>query len=141
MHISSPLRTPAPFMKVESHLAQSTAPVSVPQSPKDDDSIKRLDFQKMTVGEFHDTLSVLIKSGQMTADQATDLTLTFPGPIGVDSYEETRAMPAGICYDWLKEVIAFTRPAGRIEEADRHQRVLDIMMGLEGTAIGVDLET
>lgn len=140
MHISSPLRTPAPFMKEESHLAQSTAPVSVPHSPKDDDSIKRLDFEKMTVGEFHDTLSVLIKSGQMTADQATDLTLTFPGPIGGGSYEETRAMPAGISYDWLKEVIAFTRPAGRIEEADRHQRVLDMMMGLDGKVFGLDLK-
>lgn len=95
----------------------------------------------MTVGEFYDTLSVLIKSGKLSADEVTDLTLTFPGPIGFGSYEETRAMPAKISYEWLKEVIAFTRPAGRIEEADRHQRVLDIMMGLDGTAIGVDLKT
>lgn len=128
-------------MKTEQRFTQSTAPISEPQNLNDTESIKKLDFQKMTVGECYDTLSVLIKSGKISADEATDLSLTFPGPIGVGSYEETRAMPARISYDWLKEVIAFTRPAGRIEEADRHQRVLDIMMGLEGTAVGVDLET
>jgi hypothetical protein len=128
-------------MKAEPRFTQSLAPTSLPKDLDDTDSVKKIDFQKMTVGEFYDTLSVLIKSGKLSADEVTDLTLTFPGPIGFGSYEETRAMPAKISYEWLKEVIAFTRPAGRIEEADRHQRVLDIMMGLDGTAIGVDLKT
>ncbi|WP_369930929.1 hypothetical protein [Xanthomonas sp. NCPPB 2632] len=127
-------------MKTEQRFTQSTAPISEPQNLNDTQSVKKLDFQKMTVGEFYDTLSVLIKSGKISADEATDLSLTFPGPIGIGSYEETRAMPARISYDWLKEVIAFTRPVGRIEEADRHQRVLDIMMGLDGKAIGLDLK-
>lgn len=140
MHISYPSGTPTPLMKTEQRFTQSTAPISEPQNLNDTQSVKKLDFQKMTVGEFYDTLSVLIKSGKISADEATDLSLTFPGPIGIGSYEETRAMPARISYDWLKEVIAFTRPVGRIEEADRHQRVLDIMMGLDGKAIGLDLK-
>lgn len=141
MHISYPSGTPTPLMKTELRSTQSSMPTPAPKNLNGTDSIKKKDFQTMTVGEFYDTLSVLIKSGKISADEATDLSLTFPGPIGVGSYEETRAMPARISYDGLKEVIAFTRPAGRIEEADRHQRVLNIMMGLEGTAVGVDLET
>lgn len=127
-------------MKTELRSTQSSAPTPAPKNLNGTDSIKKIDFQTMTVGEFYDTLSVLIKSGKISADEATDLSLTFPGPIGVGSCEETRAMPAKISYDWLKEVIGFTKPAGRIEEADRHQRVLDIMMGLDGKAIGLDLK-
>ena len=140
MHISSPSGTPTPSAIKDAHLAQGAAPTLAAQNLKGNDSIRRIDFQKMTVGEFQDTLSVLIRSGQITADEATDLSMTFPGPIGVGSYEETRAMPAKISYDWLKEVIGFTRPAGRIEEADRHQRVLDFMMSMDGKAIALDLK-
>lgn len=141
MHISYTSGTPTPLMKAEPRFTQNAAPTSSPKDMNGTDPVKKIDFQRMTVGEFYDTLSVLIKSGKMSADEATDLTLTFPGPIGVGSYEETRAMPARISYDSIREVIAFTRPAGRIEEADRHQRVLDIMLGLDGTAIGLDLKT
>lgn len=102
--------------------------------------VKRFDFERMTLGEFSDAVSELIKSGQISADEATDLEVTFPFPFGMSSEEEWRAMPANISYDWLTEVIGFTRPSGRHEEADRHERVFNLLKRLDGTGWKVDTQ-
>lgn len=104
------------------------------------DTIKRFHFESMTVGDFSDALSALIKSGRISADEASDLFITCLPPTGTASEEEKRAMAAGISYDWLKEVAAFARPVGRHEEADRHERVLKILQELDGTPRGVDTQ-
>ena len=101
-------------------------------------AIRRFNFQEMSVGEFFDALTEMERSGRITPDEVMDLIATFPPPtVAHASNEDIRAMPAGISFAHLKQVVAFSKPAGRVEEADRHQRVLDLMLRLEGEGRGV----
>jgi hypothetical protein len=104
-------------------------------------TIKHFNFELMSVGEFFDALAEMERSGRITPDEVMDLIATFPPPtVAHASNEDIRAMPAGISFAHLKEVVAFSKPAGRVEEADRHQRVLDLMLRLEGEGRGVDAQ-
>lgn len=99
----------------------------------------RIDFESMTAGEYIDTLNYLCQSGQITHEEALDIYVTcIPPTTPSDTEAEHLRMPMRISYDRLRDEIVELTSGGRFENRDRHQRVLDLLIRLDGTPRGVD---
>lgn len=96
--------------------------------------VEKIDFQNMTVGQYIDTLNYLRRSGQITDDEALDIYITcIPPTTPCATQEEHLAMPMRISYERLRSEMVELAASGKFEERDRHQRVLDLLMRLDGS--------
>lgn len=101
-------------------------------------AVERIDFQNMTVGQYIDTLNYLCRSGQITDDEALDIYIAcIPPTTPCATQEEHLAMPMKISYERLRAEMVELASSGKFEERDRHQRVLDLLMRLDGRRLGV----
>ncbi|NID05181.1 hypothetical protein HBF26_09805 [Luteibacter jiangsuensis] len=104
------------------------------------DAAPKIDFQHMTVGEYIDTLNHLCQSGQITHEEALDIYITcIPPTAPCATNAEHLRLPMRISYDRMRDEIAELASGGRLEERDRHQRVLDLLVRLDGTPRGIDI--
>ncbi|WP_413624326.1 hypothetical protein [Luteibacter sp. Lutesp34] len=93
----------------------------------------------MTVGEYIDTLNHLCESGQITHEEALDIYITcIPPTAPCATNAEHLSLPMCISYDRMRDEIAELTSGGRLEERDRHQRVLDLLTRMDGKAHGID---
>lgn len=100
----------------------------------------RIDFQSMTVGEYIDTLNYLCQSGQITHEDALDIYITcIPPTTPCATNAEHLSLPMHISYDRMRDEMAELTSGGRLEERDRHQRVLDLLIRLDGETRGINI--
>jgi len=99
----------------------------------------KIDFQSMTVGEFIEVLNYLCQSGEITHEEALDIYITcIPPTAPCATHAEHLSLPMRISYDRMRDEIAELASGGRLQEQERHQRVLDLLIHLDDKTRGID---
>jgi hypothetical protein len=118
---------------------KTTNPSAPPPKVANTDRSRRFNFEEMTCGELYDAVNELYEAGEISIEEASDVTLKYEWVFPGLAPGEWRNMPARISFDELREDIATCTPGSAAGDKAWLERVLDIMQRFDGKARHVDV--